>query len=323
MSQTAKEDDTRTRTAKRKSQAIRYVLWAVAALGVIGLFCLYGVTVYFIQTAFSHRVEKFVYRPPDLALDGTSVELTSSDGIPLKAWWIRASPAHGAVILLHGMDGLDASCLLPHAKFLFEAGWSSFVLDMRAHGRSGGGRIGLSLEEPRDVSAALDWVGRQAAVRDGPLVLLGLSMGGATAIRTAAARPDVDAVISVRAFASFERMMGEGLLQLWLGRLGILTLYRIWSPAAQPVRDIARISPRPILLIHGAADRQIPVSNAYLLKQAAASNAELWLVDGADHLVFTQDGIGPADRAYRERILDFLGRIRHESALKHVQQPTR
>ncbi len=289
----------------------RRILITLALLIAVTVLGTYAVSVYFVRKAFHHRVVTLQAVPSDLGLTGESIALTSSDGIPLAAWWIPADPSRGAVVLLHGMDGLDASCLLPQAKFLHDAGWSTLVLDMRAHGRSGGERIGLALEEPRDVSAALDWLTTQSSLIGKPLVLLGLSMGGATAIRTAAARPDVDAVISVSSFASFDPLMGQG-VQLLLGRLSILTLYGVWSPNASPVHDIARISPRPILLMHGTADKQIPVQDAYLLQKAAGPNTELLIVPGADHLVYTEDGNGKGelDTAYREHILDFLSRVR-------------
>jgi predicted alpha/beta-fold hydrolase len=134
--------------ARRRRRILRRILIAFAVLAAAALIGMYGASVYFVQQNFSHRVEKLLAVPSDLGLQGETIALTSSDGIPLKAWWVPSDPAKGAVIVLHGMDGLDASCLLPQAKFLHEAGWSTLVLDMRAHGRSGGKRIGLSLEEP-------------------------------------------------------------------------------------------------------------------------------------------------------------------------------
>ena len=128
-------------SSRRMRRLFRSVLIATVVLFAVVVLGLYGSTVYFVHKAFSHRVEKLEHVPQDLGLQGESVALTSADGIPLKAWWIPAEHARGAVLVLHGMDGLDASCLLPQAKFLHEAGWSALLLDMRAHGRSGGSRI--------------------------------------------------------------------------------------------------------------------------------------------------------------------------------------
>ena len=307
-------ENARSSTETRSRRMLRWVLRVLICLVVLALLGMYGSTVYFIHNSFTRRVECCKTVPEDLGLKSETIALTSSDGIPLKGWWVPAELSRGSVIVLHGMDGLDAACLLPHAKFLHDAGWSAFLLDMRAHGRSGGQRIGLSIEEPRDVGAALDWLEAQPTLKGKPIVLLGLSMGGAVALRTAASRPDVDGVISVSAFASLDHMMGHG-LQLWLGRMGVLTLYHAWTPRASAVHDIPRIGPRPILLMHGTADRQIPVEEAYLLRNAAGPNAELWIVPGADHLVFKEDGNGKgqADVDYRTHILEFLGRVRHQS----------
>lgn len=303
-----------TGRAQHCKRLLRWALISFFAAAMLAALTLYGISVYSVRAAFTHRVVKLMYTPEQLGLRAEDIDLSSSDGITLKGWWIPVEQARGAVLLLHGMDGLDASCLLPQAKFLNDAHWSVFLLDMRAHGRSGGQRIGLSIEEPRDVAAALNWLDAQSMVKGKPLVLLGLSMGGATAIRTAASRPDVDAVISVSSFASFEPMMGKG-LELWLGRLAILTLYRVWPPAVQPIGAISHIAPRPVLLMHGTADKQIPVRDAYLLKQAGGPSAELWIADGADHLIFTGDGNGtsPGDVGYRQQILDFLKRVKHVS----------
>lgn len=314
MQQVAGPENAKRSTELRPRRMLRRVLLAATCLVVLALLGMYGSTVYFIHKAFTRRVQACKTVPEDLGLKAETIDLTSSDGIPLKGWWVPVEQSRGSVMVLHGMDGLDASCLLPHARFLHDAGWSAFVLDMRAHGRSGGQRIGLSIEEPRDVGAALDWLEAQPSVKESPIVLLGLSMGGATALRTAASRPDVDAVISVSGFASLDDMMGHG-LQAWLGRLAILTLYHAWTPLASPVHDIPRIRPRPVLLMHGTADRQVPVEQAYQLKSAAGPNAELWIVPGADHLIFTEDGIGKgqADSDYRKHILEFLGKVRHQT----------
>src|SRR5262249_20462330 len=51
----------------------------------------------------------------------------------------------------------------------------------------------------------------------------------------------------------------------------------------EPLRDIARLAPRPILLIHGLKDSIVDPQDAPLLYKAASEPKELWLEPKADH----------------------------------------
>ncbi len=300
----------------------KLLTWIAIACGALAALCiagLYGFSLYGMNKAFSHRVVKLVATPATYGLTGESVSLTSSDGIPLKAWWLPAAVERprGVVVVLHGMDGMDASSLLGHGKFLHDAGYAALVLDMRAHGRSGGTRIGLSLLEPRDVGAALDWLKGPHGAAGVPVALLGISMGGATALRTAAARPDVAAVVSVSGFSSVNDALNDVFAQSEMPKVAVAllapfmhaaleTLYGVWPGRLSTQDDIARIPPRPILIAHGTGDDQISVENAYRLQRAAGGKVQLWIVPGAGHGIWDGDVNGPANAAYRERILTFL-----------------
>jgi alpha-beta hydrolase superfamily lysophospholipase len=307
-----------------KSHQWRIILFITISIALIILLGFYLSSVFILKDMATHRVEKFKNTPESLGLDATTISLLSKDGISLKAWYVPANDPRGVVVLLHGMDGMDASSFLPQATYLHEAGYASIVLDMRAHGRSGGNRIGFAFEEPQDVNAALDWVASQNELENVPVALLCFSMGGATAIRTAAVRSDVNAVISVSSFSSIDKMLGQGMLLMGAPkemiriytpfmRLGLLTLYGVWPATASPEHDIAMISPRPVLLLHGSADSQIPVEQAYALKEAGGQNVELQIFEGADHLVFRGDGTGPEDADFRQALLNFLARSLPES----------
>lgn len=279
---------------------------------------LFGSTFYFLNQMFVHRVERFVTTPQDLGLPSETVALVSADGVPLNAWWIPVDSPRAVVIVLHGMDGQDASTMLGHATWLHEAGYATLALDMRAHGRSGGERIGLAFEEPQDVAAALDWIAAQPSLRDVPVAILGVSMGGATALRTAAVRPDVDAVISVSAFASVDHMIHDAFVMMmdapdWVvvvftpfTRMTFRLMYGVWPAKASPVVDVAQVPPRPVLIAHGDRDTQVSVANAYALADAADGQVELWIAEDADHFIYHNDTTGPKDAFYRERILAFL-----------------
>lgn len=120
------------------------ILVGLTLLTVIITLSLFGSSLYFLNQMFTNRVERLVTTPQELGMPGESIPLTSADGIPLKAWWVPVETPRGIVIVLHGMDGQDASTMLGHAEFLHDTDYAVMALDMRAHGRSGGERIGLA-----------------------------------------------------------------------------------------------------------------------------------------------------------------------------------
>src|SRR5205807_4169970 len=65
----------------------------------------------------------------------------------------------------------------------------------------------------------------------------------------------------------------------------------------RPIDAVARISPRPLLLMHGRADSLLPYANSQQLYARAREPKELWLLDGADHCVMMQK----APDEYRSR----------------------
>jgi fermentation-respiration switch protein FrsA (DUF1100 family) len=56
-----------------------------------------------------------------------------------------------------------------------------------------------------------------------------------------------------------------------------------------PVKDIAGITPRPLLLVHGSQDDLVPVSHAYRLYEAAGEPKQLVIIDGAGHRLRQDD----------------------------------
>ena len=57
----------------------------------------------------------------------------------------------------------------------------------------------------------------------------------------------------------------------------------------QPEEMIARISPRPVLLLHGATDSVTPAVESMELFKRAKPPVELHLIDGADHFMFAEE----------------------------------
>jgi fermentation-respiration switch protein FrsA (DUF1100 family) len=85
-------------------------------------------------------------------------------------------------------------------------------------------------------------------------------------------------------------------------------LYNLDLAALAPTRAVARMTTRPVLLIHGSLDPVIPVDHARRLKHHAANaKTELWILDGMGHAEGARSG--PCHRASSPRRRDFLERI--------------
>jgi fermentation-respiration switch protein FrsA (DUF1100 family) len=63
---------------------------------------------------------------------------------------------------------------------------------------------------------------------------------------------------------------------------------------------MAKISPLPLLILHGDQDRIVPVHHARLLYDAALEPKQLWIVPGAGHIQTM------GDPAMRDRLVAYL-----------------
>jgi fermentation-respiration switch protein FrsA (DUF1100 family) len=184
------------------------------------------------------------------------------------------------------------------------------MIDLRGHGQSTDARFTFGLKERSDVLGAVDWL-RSRGAAPGPIGVLGLSLGAAAAIGAAAEEPAIAALALDSAFADINTLIGEQ----WENASGLprpflhsaLLMARILTGVdltqARPARELAQVAPRPILLIHCAADDYVPAANLDAL-HAAAPAAQTWLIPGANCL--HSEGFNADPAAYSARLQDFF-----------------
>lgn len=246
----------------------------------------------------------------------SEVEVINSDGIKLHAWQFGSNTPKGVVVILHGMHGLDAASLLDYGKFFKDQGFDAFCLDLRAHGRSEGEELTFGYKEVDDVTALLDWIRLDEKYQEKPIILFGLSMGGSIVIQTAAVREDVDMVISVCAYDSYLSQVKDymtrsnipkSIVKIYSQALKLVLAFRFDTNPEQaaPLNQIEKIAPRPILLIHGEADEQTAVYQAYNLKDKAGDNAKLWVIEDKGHLI-VEEILNDHNKWYRDEIARFI-----------------
>jgi pimeloyl-ACP methyl ester carboxylesterase len=215
---------------------------------------------------------------------------------------------HEAIVLLHGWSGSVTPDLLEHAPYLRRTA-GVLGLDFRGHGASDDGPTTFGLLEVEDVAGALAWLGERGIAR---VALMGSSMGGITAIasvvvlgdgRLPAADVDPDApaapgppprprivaivgdsvppelavVVAGRMRMPFGRAVANSAFARMARRVG-------GDPrGTQPIAVMGLLEDVPLLLVHGAADRTVPIRDARRLAEAAPPGTRHVVIEGADH----------------------------------------
>ena len=221
------------------------------------------------------------------------VGFCSPDGIQLRGWFIPPDPQGdgAALVFVHGLGG-NRGQKLPDAAALVAKGYGALLFDLRNHGTSGNAVTTLGYLEADDVQSAVEYLQRRPEVNSERIGLIGYSMGGAAALRAAARLPRIKAVVAESTFTSLEDNIAKGMIpqtglpsfpfvpfMLWLGeRLTGLQIQHV-----RPIDDVIRVSPRPILFVHGTQDRTVQMSNSVKLYEAAQSPKGLYLVPHVSH----------------------------------------
>jgi pimeloyl-ACP methyl ester carboxylesterase len=237
--------------------------------------------------------------PVTTSSPGGTLWLRTDDGERLAARHVMhpnsARPESSiGVVVAHGFTGsIDKPGVRAVGAALAEhAGVLAF--DFRGHGRSTGHST-LGDREVGDLEAAV------AAMRGlgyEQIVTCGWSMGGSVVLRHGALIGGVDAVVSVSAVSRWFYRDTKPMRRLhWAvqTRVGRAVTRRVlgtrvspegWVAHAlpeSPVECVGRISPIPLLLVHGDSDHYFPVEHPQALYDAAAEPKELWLVEGFGH----------------------------------------
>ena len=178
--------------------------------------------------------------------------------------------------------------------------------DFRGHGRSGGAST-LGDREIRDLAVVVAYARELGYAR---VALVGFSMGASVVLRFAGLIGGADAVVSVsgpgwwyyRGTKPMRRV--HFAVERRLGRLVTRKLLNTriqagrWDPVpVPPAEAAARISPVPLLIVHGDQDGYFPVEHAQQIYAAAREPKDLWVIPGFGH----------AEAATSAALLDRIG----------------
>jgi pimeloyl-ACP methyl ester carboxylesterase len=208
--------------------------------------------------------------PAAVGLPFADLELRTGDGERLHGWWVPATaPSRGHMLLCHGNAG-NIGDRVPHLALLAAAGFDVLAFDYRGYGRSSGRPSEHGTYH--DARAALGALLGRDGVDPARVLYLGESLGGAVALALAIESPPAGLILQ-SAFTSVRDM----------ARLHYPFVPRPLVPDAYPsLRLIPRLK-APLLVLHGARDRIVPLIYGEALHDAAPEPKRLEILPHAGH----------------------------------------
>lgn len=303
--------------SRPKGRGVRIVLIVLLAILLLGLVVLAAIPPLIMGEIVDQHVSfRDTWTGEEYGLETTRLVLTTDDGLEVVAYEVFVEQPQAIIIFLSGIHNPSVTAFFGHARMLHEHGYASILLEMRAHGESEGDTIALGYEEHLDVRAVVDHIKADARYQDVPIAVYGVSMGGSTAINATGLMPEIDGLISLSAYSSWDEVfvdnmgIGEPLASVQRFFVRVYTTIRYgWDNRhVTPRNQIQNLGDRPALLIHSRQDSQVPFANFERLVAVAPGHVETWVREGDLHMIVEGEYFlePEQDTEYGMRILGFL-----------------
>ena len=247
--------------------------------------------------ALLHPARQRVVPPPPRQCEDTTF---AGAGVALRGWVCHtAVMRRGTIVVLHGVADNRGGAAGIIDRYL-PRGFDLVAYDSRAHGESGGDACTYGFFEKDDLKRIIDTIG------DGPVVLLGTSLGAAVALQEAADDPRVIAAVAAESFSDL-RTVAQERAPIVFTPWSVTRAFELAEQQGRfhvddvsPVRAASRLS-IPVLLIHGAEDVDTPPDHSRRIYAALKGPKRLILVPGSGHNHSLQASVWPEIDAWIDR----------------------
>ncbi|RJP59741.1 MAG: hypothetical protein C4549_01865 [Deltaproteobacteria bacterium] len=208
-----------------------------------------------------------------------------------------------AVCLCHGIPGrikdpTDKGYQLLAERFCME-GFASLIFNFRGAGESDGNFDILGWT--RDLFAMIDFCFDHPGVDKRSVSLMGFSGGAAVSVYVTAHDPRIFSLVTCACPSDFRFISKPENALLFLNQAREVGIIRDqnYPPSVKewiagfndisPIKWVSRISPRPMLIIHGTDDELVDISHAKRLYEKAKDPKDILVIEGAVHRIRTDE----------------------------------
>ena len=283
---------------KRKWPKVVGILFGILILlTIVGLAILPS---FILKDMMIGKFAQKVYAPEEYGVEAKTIELTTEDDIRIETYLVEADSPKGTVILISGIHNPSVTAFYGYSRLLKNNGWSSCLVEMRAHGKSDGDMICFGMKEWMDIKAAVDYLKADDTYSKLPIVVWGTSMGASTAINSIGEIDEIDGLISCSAFSAwsdvfleymemsgvprFLAIMEKPFLNCYLGfKVGFSNM------KINAKEEIKKLNGRPALLMHSLEDTQVPYENYERIMKAKKQEVATFVKEGDYHFILDED----------------------------------
>lgn len=308
------------------NKSIKALIYSIAVCSLILLISPFAI-IYFIT---SHHVYyrnnsllQMTYTASDFGLTENILSLKTDDNLNIWASEISAVDPEAIIILLTGIEQPSITQFYPQAKLYQENGYSSILLEVRGHGKSDGNKVCLGYDEILDVKATLDYIKNKEEYKNKPIILHGVSMGGAIAINAFGLYSEIDGLIAMSSYATFEDVLIDNLkyynipdficrIEKPLIKLALKASFGTEKVnKINPITQIKNTGNRPTLLVAASGDTSVPPHNTKAIYEKASLNTDLWILDSWEHFIVKDCVLTKVaeDEEYCNRIFTFIEKV--------------
>ncbi|MFN8375974.1 MAG: prolyl oligopeptidase family serine peptidase [Anaerolineae bacterium] len=225
--------------------------------------------------------------PAQFGMNYEDISFPSTRGVTQEGYFIPGT--NGATVIIPPAFGNGRGGDLHYAAVFNGAGFNVITFDGRVC--TSYGHTSMGYVEVEDVEAAYAYLQTRPDVDATRVTLHGFSSAGATSLMAAARMPAIRGVSAEGNYVDIPHALGMDQPQTFLYSLTYWSAsltYRLVTgediSVLSPIKAMATIGARPVLLIYGTLDGAY--ADAPSLRDAAEAGGaavELWIVEGARH----------------------------------------